>query len=196
MTYPPAYDRVNFRGRTLDQMTRRAILDVEQILGVQLSISQGCYNGGRVEASAGTHDGGGAVDVAAWAKGKSPDQIVRAMRKVGFAAWHRPAIPGVWGEHIHAILIGNERVSPSAARQIASYRAGRDGLAANRIDRTWRPSPIPTYEYPPQWTRGKNVDHAIADTKAAIRKNADKPVRLSRLRATLDALRSIKPRRK
>jgi hypothetical protein len=45
-------------------------------------------------------------------------------------------------------------------------------------------------------TRGKNVDHAIGDTKAAIANAADKPVRLAKLRAALTALRSIKPWRK
>jgi hypothetical protein len=45
-------------------------------------------------------------------------------------------------------------------------------------------------------TRGKNVDHAIGDTKADIKASATKPRRLAKLRAALDALRSIKPRRK
>jgi hypothetical protein len=45
-------------------------------------------------------------------------------------------------------------------------------------------------------TRGKNVDHAIGDTRADIRASASKPRRLTKLRSALDALRSIKPRRK
>jgi hypothetical protein len=196
MSYPPAYDRVNFRGYTLDQMTRQAIIDVEHKLGVTLTLFQGSYNAGKVSASAGTHDGGGAVDVKASAPGKSADQIVRAMRSVGFAAWHRLPSQGPWGEHIHAILIGNGRLSSSAENQVRAYRNGRDGLAANRPDPTWRPSPILPYVYPPQFTRGKNVDHAIGDTRADIRASASKPRRLTKLRAALDALRSIKPRRK
>lgn len=196
MTFPPAYDRTSLRGITLDQMTKQAILDTEHRLGVTLTLLQGSYNAGRVTASAGTHDGGGAVDIAPRANGKTPAQIVHALRAVGFAAWHRLPIPGVWGEHIHAVLIGNEKVSPSAARQIDAYRAGRDGLASNRVDPTWRPDPIRAYVYPPQMTRGPEVDHAIGDTRAAIKKATTRPRRLAKLRAALDALRSITPRRK
>lgn len=196
VTYPPAYERVNFRGYTLDQMTRHAILDVEKRLGIRLDIYQGSYNAGRVEASAGTHDGGGAVDVNAHSGGKSSTQIVNAMRAVGFAAWHRAPISGIWGEHVHAILIGNEKVSASAARQIVDYKNHRDGLASHAADNTWHPDPIRAYVYPPQFTRGPEVDHAIGDVKAAKVKAADKPARLSKLRAALEALRSIKPRRK
>jgi GH25 family lysozyme M1 (1,4-beta-N-acetylmuramidase) len=51
------------------------------------------------------------------------------------------------------VLIDHGRLSPAAAAQVASYRAGRDGLKGNRPDTFWRPSPIPVYEYPPQEAR-------------------------------------------
>jgi hypothetical protein len=144
---PPPYGRTDVRGHTLDNLTDYALLAVEAELGYDprsLTILQGSYNAGGVGASAGTHDGGGAVDLSpvnAAAK-------VHALRKVGFAAWHRLAIPGVWGEHIHAVLVGNVRLSPAAAAQVVDYRNHRDGLAGHSADSTWHPTPIPTFHMP------------------------------------------------
>lgn len=189
MSYPPAYDRTVYRGVTLDQMTKHAIIEAERRLGRPLVLLQGSYNAGRVGASAGTHDGGGAVDIAA----TDHVRVVKVLRRLGFAAWHRPAIPGVWGEHIHAVLIGNARLSPAAQRQVTAYRQGRDGLAGNGPDTAWRPSPIPTFAYPPIETRGPVVDRAEADLVKARKaaKRNDKPVKLRRLKASLKALREI-----
>jgi hypothetical protein len=139
------YEIVTWRGCRFDRYTVAAIQATEARLGFQLRIFQGSYNVGRVTASAGTHDGGGAVDVAATS---DPARVVRALRAVGFAAWHRPELPGVWGEHIHAILIGNTKAAPSALRQVTAYRNHRDGLASNAPDNTWHPDPIPTFIYP------------------------------------------------
>jgi hypothetical protein len=144
---PPPYGRTDVRGHTLDNLTDYALLAVEAELGYtprSLTILQGSYNAGGVGASAGTHDGGGAVDLSpvnAAAK-------VHALRKVGFAAWHRSAIPGVWGEHIHAVLVGNVRLAPAAAAQVVDYRNHRDGLAGHSPDNTWHPTPIPTFHMP------------------------------------------------
>jgi hypothetical protein len=97
-----------------------------------------------VSASGNTHDGGGAVDLTAanW------QDKVHALRAVGFAAWHRPAIPGLWGEHVHAVLIGNLKLSPQARAQVDAYRAHLDGLADHRPDNSWHPDPIPTFHMP------------------------------------------------
>lgn len=141
------YDRVTYQGHPMDKMTRQAIIDLEAALGYdpgQLSVMQGCY-AHRVAASAGTHDGGGAFDLthADW------ERKQHVGRSIGLAIWHRTAIPGLWPEHVHAIVIGNERMSPSAARQVAAYRSYRDGLVSNRHDGTWHPSPIKAFHYDP-----------------------------------------------
>ena len=57
---------------------------------------------------------------------------------------------GLWGAHIHAVLIDHGKLAPVAARQVTAYRAGRDGLRSNLVDRSWRPSPVPVFHYPPK----------------------------------------------
>lgn len=87
-----------------------------------------------VAASAGTH-GGAAVDIScAGLSTRQCNQIVTAMRKVGFAAWRRDANEGPWSRHIHAIPIGGN-ISAAAQRQVTAYKRGRNGLANNGRDR-------------------------------------------------------------
>ena len=124
------YERVTFRGRTVNRWTAQALAEAERRLGYELTITQGSYNSGRVGASAGTHDGGGVVDLAAYDQARK----VRVLREVGFAAWRRTPSQGPWPEHIHAVLIGCGDLAPSAARQVASYKAGRNGLGNNGRD--------------------------------------------------------------
>lgn len=137
-----AYEIVWFRGRRFDRMTARALMDMEKILGYELTIMQGSYNGG-VGASAGTHDGGGAVDLA----GADAENKVRAGRTVGFAMWEREAWQGPWPHHVHGILYGNAKAAGAAKRQVAAYLNHRDGLVSNRWDATWRPRHIRPYRY-------------------------------------------------
>jgi hypothetical protein len=149
-TIPRPYEKTTIRGgHTLDELTNYALYATEAELGYtrgSLTVVQGSYNAGGVAQSAGTHDGGGAVDLtaAAWEK------KVHALRKVGFAAWHRPFN---WdgrggGEHIHCILIGNARLSLSAVGQVEQYRVHTNGLANHAPDPTWHPDPIPTFVMP------------------------------------------------
>jgi hypothetical protein len=144
---PRPYALTSRQGHTLDVITHYALYAVEARLGYRygsLDVLQGSYNAGGVKASGGTHDGGGAVDLspANW-----PDKV-HALRAVGFAAWHRPAIPGLWGEHVHAVLIGNAKLSPAARAQVDDYRHHRNGLADHGPDNTWHPVPIPTFSMP------------------------------------------------
>lgn len=134
------YKVVTHDGRRVDYLTHLALLEAEKKLGYELSITQGSYNNS-VSASAGTHSGGGVVDLRAW----DWQRKVKALREVGFAAWYRPAIRGLWGAHIHAVLIGNRKLSNSAARQVTAYKRGRDGLKANRVDTFWRPAKIKAF---------------------------------------------------
>ena len=148
---PEPYQRTTARGgHMLDQVTHYALLTVEHRLGyrpMSLDVLQGSYTSDN-PASGGTHDGGGAVDL-------SPTEHqakVHALRSVGFAAWHRPKLVRngkvVWNEHVHAVLIGNAKLSPAAQAQVADYRAHRDGLVSNLPDPTWHPDPIPIFHMP------------------------------------------------
>ena len=140
--------------KTVDWKTRAALEEAERRLGYRLTVVQGSYNGGGVSASAGTHDRGGVVDLLAW----DWKRKVRVLRAVGFAAWYRPAVSGLWGAHIHAVLIDHGRLADSAGRQVEAYRNRRDGLKGNRLDTFWRPKPIPVFGYPPS----RAGDHATS----------------------------------
>lgn len=97
-------------------------------------VLQGSYNHGGVSASAGTHDGGGAIDLDV--RGLSSGQraaLVRALREAGFAAWLRRR-PTFSVDHVHAIAVGDPDLPAGARRQVADYFAGRDGLAGHRKD--------------------------------------------------------------
>lgn len=127
--------RVQFEGVTLDARTRDMVIAARVICDAPLYITQGCYNAGGVAASAGTHDGGGAVDIRA--RDLTDAQIAEAvldLRHVGFAAWHRTPDQGNWVEHIHCIAIGCPDLSAGAADQVVAYKDGRNGLRNNRAD--------------------------------------------------------------
>lgn len=127
---PDPYAKTTRDGKTLDLLTLGALERAEKRLGYALTITQGSYNAGGVSASAGTHDGGGVVDLMPW----DWQNKVTALRAVGFAAWYRPAIPGLWPSHIHAVLIGHGKLAPAAARQVDAYLGRRDGLKSNAPD--------------------------------------------------------------
>jgi hypothetical protein len=108
---------------------------IRQHFHCTLSVVQGSYNAGGVGASAGTHDGGGALDISVnRGCGLHHRAMVRALREVGFAAWYRPAIPGVWEHHIHAIAVSDPDLSGAAQDQVVDYYHGRDGLAGHGPD--------------------------------------------------------------
>lgn len=127
--------RVRVDGHLTNRRTARMLAEAER-LGGALRITQGSYNRGGVAASAGTHDGGGVLDLSVRALTLTQiNRRVHALRTVGFAAWHRPALPGLWGPHIHAVAVGTRDLAPIAARQVAALRRGRDGLAGHGLDR-------------------------------------------------------------
>jgi hypothetical protein len=140
-----AFEKVNYRGRLMDRKTMAFLQAMEAKLGYPLTVIQGCYNAGAVSASAGTHDGGGVVDLVSW----DARRKVRAARELGAFAWFRPDLPGVWGEHIHLGVRDHGRLSPAAKSQQTAYDAdpARNGLASNAMDRTWHPDPSVTFKY-------------------------------------------------
>lgn len=98
-------------------------------------VTQGSYNAGGVAQSAGTHDGGGVVDLHASSLSAAErlDVLTEARRR-GFAAWLRTPYQGDWVWHIHAVAIGCSDLSSSAARQVTAYLNDRNGLSGNGPD--------------------------------------------------------------
>jgi hypothetical protein len=139
-----------------------------------LVITQGSYNGGGVTASAGTHDGGGALDIRARNHTAAQRaEVVNILRKVGFAAWFRPAIKDLWPAHYHAIAKGCPDLSRGARAQVIDYQAGRNGLANNGPDdgpRTWVDWTWERYArtYPDLLTEDELSAQDVIDIKAAI----------------------------
>lgn len=137
-----------FRGFNFDSRTIAMIRLAEKDAKLPLVITQGSYNKGGVSASAGTHDGGGVVDLSVRELSKPQiDVILRAMKDIGFAAWYRPDRPGTWSAHIHAVAIGCPDLAPIAKRQVTAFDAGRDGLASNKVDKTYRPKPAVVFDF-------------------------------------------------
>src|SRR5687768_16317521 len=101
--------RVIWRGKRLNKRTVAMIQAAERLTEFERDLVQGSYNRGGVSASAGTHDGGGAIDVrAADLSAKERKAVVLALRKVGFAAWLRTPAQSHWPFHIHAIAVGDQ----------------------------------------------------------------------------------------
>lgn len=121
-------------GETIDNMTAAALDAATKEFGSNFSIMQGSHSTD-VAASGGTHAGGGVVDIGV----PNGDWVgaMTALRKIGFAAWVRN-VPGFGqageGAHIHAVLIGNEQLSPEAQTQVQSYLNNDDGLSGSRPD--------------------------------------------------------------
>lgn len=135
------YDRVQFRGVTVNRRTKRMLRKAEKRADVgPFPMAQGSYNGGRVSASAGTHDGGGVVDIGLAGMSRSYRvKVVHALKDVGFAAWVRR--PPTFDWHIHAVAFGDKEVSPEARSQRIQFDARLNGLANWAGDDTYRPKP-------------------------------------------------------
>ena len=120
----PPGSRQSFRGVTLNERTIRMLLAAERILGRVFRITQGSYSTS-VSASGSTHAGGGAMDTngpGGW------NAAVNALRRSGFAAWHRTPSQGPWGHHIHSIAIGDPTASAAAKAQVRDFLRGGNGL--------------------------------------------------------------------
>ncbi|MER6827481.1 peptidoglycan-binding protein [Streptosporangium sp. NPDC000563] len=137
--------RVSFGGGVVNTRTRSMLVEANRLLGRDLVLLQGSYNRGGDPTSAGTHDGGGAVDISV--KGMSSatrTAAVRALRRVGFAAWLRTPAQADWPWHIHAVAINDTDLSGQAQNQVGDYYLGLNGLSGRGPDdgpkvaiRTW-----------------------------------------------------------
>lgn len=140
-------------GQTINQRTLAMLTHAQELYGGELeltghAITQGSYTDA-VDASFGTHSGGGAVDLSVLRRGTYTvlwddlEPLIRALRAAGFAAWVRE-----YGElhpdsaiHIHAIAIGDQELSTAAEDQLTGppgYFRGYSGLP---IDMYGAPAP-------------------------------------------------------
>lgn len=146
---PPPFELCTYNGARMDQQTKVRVQTLEA--GplkdlAPLTIFQGCYNAGGVAASAGTHDKGGVLDFAPFEYGRK----VKAWRTLFGPAWHRVAITGLWGEHIHVVSAHGGNLAPSAQRQVGYYYRGLDGLADMARDPN-QYHPEVTFDYASAW---------------------------------------------
>jgi peptidoglycan hydrolase-like protein with peptidoglycan-binding domain len=104
-----AYSGVTLNGRTI-RMLKAAGHRISS--SCVLDPIKGSYTGPDSSSKA-THAGGGAVDLSVNTLcGRSPGGVVKAMRKVGFAAWYRN-----WSgnQHIHAVAISDPDMATETA---------------------------------------------------------------------------------
>ena len=140
---PDDYTRVEVNGWTINRRTMAMLVHAQELYGGEIdltgyAITQGSYNNS-VEASFGTHSGGGAVDLSVLRRDTYTvlwddiEPLIHALRAAGFAGWLRE-----YGElypdspiHIHAIAIGDGELSSAAQEQLtgeAGYFRGFSGL--------------------------------------------------------------------
>lgn len=134
----PNYKHLPFRGhiangRTIEMVNQAETWAKKKGVPTGWPLFQGSYHSG-TDDSAGTHDGGGALDFNT--AGKSAKEIrtmVEGLRRAGFAAWHR-AEPAWDDDHIHVIAIGDRDLASGARTQVREYFAGGDGLSGSAPD--------------------------------------------------------------
>lgn len=179
-------DRPAWRGRTnVDRLTIAAIEKAEEYAGHKFTITQGSYQGGAGDPlSAGTHDLGGVVDI----RWTGNDGDVLALRKAGFAAWHRTPAQGPWPHHIHAVLVSHPLLAAAAERQVGAYLNGRNGLASDGPDDGPRLNPIPRFRWV---STGEWLDDALDDLRQAKR-SAKRPKVREQIKAAIQTVKGAR----
>lgn len=124
-----------YGGKRVNTRTATMLRAADAMFSWNLTLTQGSYTSSNPD-SAGTHDGGGVVDISVSSLSTTQRwQTVRALRTVGFAAWLRTPSDG-FAYHIHANGISDPDMSRSARNQIHDYYFGRNGLANHAADNT------------------------------------------------------------
>lgn len=119
--------KVHVQGFITDRTTARALHAAEHLYGARIRLSQGSYTNA-VGASAGTHAGGGVVDLSVRGLSRSNiNRLVRSCRRVGLWAWYRDHTSG-FSPHIHVVRVGCTDLAPIARQQIVAARKGYNGL--------------------------------------------------------------------
>jgi len=125
----------SYGGKRVNTRTANMLRAADGMLSWSITLTQGSYTSSNPD-SAGTHDGGGVVDISVSSMTTTQRwQTVRALRTVGFAAWLRTPSDG-FAYHIHANGISDPDMSRAARNQVNDYYYGRNGLANNAADNT------------------------------------------------------------
>lgn len=146
------FARSTYKGKRFDKYTivllQRSDKYIREMGLTPPAYTQGSFNSS-VSASAGTHSGGGAVDVSIRNYSNANQlKILKAFRMAGFAAWIRNSNDGM-PVHLHGIAIGCTTASSGAKSQVRSYFNHRNGLASNGPDRYARSVGYPM----PDWAK-------------------------------------------
>ncbi|GAA4692000.1 peptidoglycan-binding protein [Phytohabitans rumicis] len=125
-----------YGGQRVNTRTRSMLTAADAMLSWSIVLSQGSYTSTN-PSSAGTHDGGGVVDISVTSLTTTQRwETVRALRTVGFAAWLRNPSQGSWPYHIHAAAVSDPDLASAARNQIHDYYFGKNGLATHAADDT------------------------------------------------------------
>lgn len=166
---PDPNEIITFRGWRMSRYTAAAFTVYEEHVGFEMDIVQGPYNK-TVSGSAGTHDEDGVFDLAPYRWRLK----VKVGRRNSFAIWHRPAIPGTWGEHEHGVLKRPEHLAPLAQWQLdVAYPNKWDGLDGNHHDDFPYHPVIERFDYN-EWWHDKLLDKKIDGVNAYINRLVDK----------------------
>ncbi|CAM3138223.1 peptidoglycan-binding domain-containing protein [Stackebrandtia soli] len=125
----------SYSGKRTNTRTVRMLAAADARLSTSIRLTQGSYTSSN-PGSAGTHDGGGVVDISV--SGLSTTQrwqMVRELRRVGFAAWLRTPAQG-FDYHIHAVAVADPDLASAAQPQVHDYYFGKNGLASHAADNT------------------------------------------------------------
>ena len=122
-----------WRGVRCTKRSQDMITEAERLAGFTFVITQGSYNPGGVKASAGVHDREAFDFSTGGCTLAEKLTMVKCLRRVGFVAYLRLYIRGLWPEHIHTVPRGGDLSTP-AQHQVGSYLAHRNGLANNAPD--------------------------------------------------------------
>jgi peptidoglycan hydrolase-like protein with peptidoglycan-binding domain len=124
-----------YGGKRVNTRTATMLRAADAKVSWSLTLTQGSYNTTNPD-SAGTHDGGGVVDISVSSLSTTQRwQTVQALRTVGFAAWLRTPDDG-FAYHIHANAISDPDMSVQARNQIHDHYFGKNGLANHAADNT------------------------------------------------------------
>lgn len=133
------------KGRVTPRV-RDLLIDARIAAGVPAGaarVMQGSFNAGKVGASAGTHDGGGAFDLSiAGLSAFEQVSLVTELRRRNVCAFLRTEPHGWNGAaHIHGIVRDEPSLSTSARKQVVHYDNGNNALAgaSRRPDTLPRP---------------------------------------------------------
>lgn len=122
--------RTTHQGHPVNARTLAMLRAAQSRSRLSFFVEQGSYSPAVDPTSAGTHDGGGALDLdAERLTAAQRAAAVTALRQVGFAAWLRTPEQGDWPLHVHAVAVSDTDLSAPAQRQVGAYYEGRNGLA-------------------------------------------------------------------